>query len=314
MRHPRLLVLLVAALVLVGAAPAAGMTPPSVKKQPTLLWRTYPLKQRPATPHRPSPRTQLAGTNQAPESRPGGNQALPPTLVWGLLSVAIAALVLLLLLLRPALSIATGGRTLVARRTRARVHPAKPERHQSKPGPEDLLETLRLKLTPMRESEVEKPQQLERGQRAESPPVPLRALRQPESQQEPEPEAITRLTPLPAPAQLEPEPTLPREHQHAKPEAPSERPHTVTAESCEIEFWRGYAKCQLYAASLDRAGAGTGFAFSPFFRLRDEDTPTKEAVGALKTLIDRLERDGWTVVSAGARWYQLRLNRSSWAS
>jgi hypothetical protein len=314
MRHPRPLALVVVALVLVGAAPAASMTPPSVKEQPTLLWRTYPLKQRPVAPHRPSTRTQVAGTNQAPESSQGGTQALPPTIVWGLLGAAIAALVLFLLLVRPALSIAAGGRTPAARRTRARGHPAKPERHQSKPGPEDLLETLRLKLTPVGEPEVEKPQQLERGQRAQLPPVPLRALRQPESEQQPELEAITRSTPLPVEAPLEPEPRLPREHQHTKPEAPSERPQTVTAESCQIEFWRGYAKCQLYAASLDQAGAGTGFAFSPFFRLRDEDTPTKEALGALKTLIDRLERDGWTVVSAGARWYQLRLNRSSWAS
>jgi hypothetical protein len=311
MRHPRPLALVVVALALVGAAPAASMTPRSVKEQPTLLWRTYPLKQRPVAPPRPSTRTQVAGINQAPETSQGGTQALPQTLVWGLLGTAIAALVLLLLLVRPALSIATRGRTPVARRTRTRGHSAKPERRQSKPGPEDLLETLRMKLTPVEEPEVEKPQQLERGQRVASSPVPLRALRQPKSQQEAEPEAITRSTPLPAPAQLEPEPKL---HQHTKPEAPSERPQRVTAESCRIEFWRGYAKCQLYAASLDQSGAGTGFAFSPFFRLRDEDTPTKEALGALKTLIDRLERDGWTVVSAGARWYQFGLNRSSWGS
>jgi len=69
-------------------------------------------------------------------------------------------------------------------------------------------------------------------------------------------------------------------------------------------------KCQLYAASLDRPRAAAPFALSPSFRLRDEDTPTEKAAAALKTLVDRLERDGWTVVSAGARWYQLRLNRS----
>ena len=318
MRNPRLLALLVAALVLIGASPAASLTPPSVKKQPTLLWRTYPLKQRPATPHRPSPRTQVASSGQALESRPGGeNQALPKTLAWGLLGAAIAAVALLLVLLRPVLSAATGGRTTVARRTgpdesarrpvrvrrrrrRPREHPAKPVPDASEPGPEDLLEALRPKPTPMWESEVEKPPQPERRERAESPPVPLGALRQP----------TTRATALPAPAQLEPEPKLHPEDRGAKPEAAGERPQTVTAESCEIELWRGYVKCQLYAASLDRPHAAAAFAFSPFFRLREEDTPTEKAAEALRTLVDRLERDGWTVVSAGARWYQLRLHRS----
>jgi hypothetical protein len=325
MRHPRLLALLVAALVLVGAPPAASMTPRSVKQQPTLLWRTYPLKQRPATPHRPFPPTQLAGSGQALKSRPGGeNQALPKTLAWGLLGAAIAAVALLLLLLRPVLSTATG-RTRVARRTgpdesargpvrvrrrrrRPREHPAKPVPEASKPGREDLVEALRPKPRPVRESEVEKPPQPERREQAEFPPVPLGALRQPEP--EAEPGLTTRATALPAPAQLEPEPKLHPEDRGAKPEAAGERPQTVTGESCEIELWRGYVKCQLYAASLERPRAAAAFAFSPFFRLRDEDTPTEKAAEALKTLVDRLERDGWTVVSAGARWYQLRLNRS----
>jgi hypothetical protein len=323
MRHPRLLAILVAALVLIGATPAASMTPPSVKQQPTLLWRTYPLKQRPATLHRPAPRTQVVGSGQALESRPGG-----VTLAWGLLGAAIAAIALLLLLLLwPAVSIATGGRTTVARgtgpdesargpvrvrrrRRRPREHPAKPVPDASKPGREDLLEALRPKPTPVREPQVEKPPEPERRERAESPPVPLRALPQPEPQQKPDPGATNRATALPAPVQLEPEPRLHPEHRGAKPEAAGERPQTVTAESCEIQLWRGYVKCQLYAASLDRPRAAAAFAFSPFFRLRDEDTPTENAAEALKTLVDRLERDGWTVVSAGARWYQLRLNRS----
>jgi hypothetical protein len=328
MRHPRLLALLVAALVLIGATPAASMTPRSLREQPTLLWRTYPLKQRPATPHRPSSQTQVAGSGQALESRPGGgSQALPKTLVWGLLGAAIAAVALLLLLLRPALSLATGGRTTVARRTgpdesvraparvrrrrrRPRKHPAKPVPDASKPGREDLLDALRPKPTPVREPAVEKPPRPERRERADSPPVPLRALGQPEPQQEPDPGPTTQATGLPAPVQLEPDPKLRPKDRGAKPAAAGERPQTVTAESCGIELWRGYVKCQLYAASLDRTRASAAFAWSPFFRLRDEDSPTEKAAEALKTLVDRLERDGWTVVSAGARWYQLRLNRS----
>jgi hypothetical protein len=326
MRPPRLLALLIATLVLIGAAPAASMTPRSAKQQPTLLWRTYPLKQRPATPHRPSPRTRVAGSGQALESRPGGgNQALPKTLAWGLLGAAIAAVgLLLLLLLRPALSIATG-RTTVATRTgtgesvrepvrrrrrRPREPPAKPVPGGSEPDRENLLEALRPKPRPVRVPEVDKPPQPERREQAESPPVPLHALRQPEPQQEPDPGPTTRATALPAPAQLEPEPKPHPEHRGAKPEAAGERPQTVTAESCEIELWRGYVKCRFYAASLDRPHAAAAFALSPFFRLPDEETPTEKAAEALTTLVERLERDGWTVGSAGARWYQLRLNRS----
>ena len=227
-------------------------------------------------------------------------------LFWGLLGAVIAELALLLLLiLLP-----------------SRDEPGKPERDQSKPGQEDLLTALDAYSA--RKPELEKEPHPERRERSEPvlmpvptptptltpTPAPLGVLRQPEPQQEPDPEPPTRVTALPAPVQREPEPELPPEHRPAKPEAPRERPQTGITEKCEIKLWRGYVKCQLYAALRDRPGEATGFAFSPVFRLPDEDTPTEEATGALKTLIDHLEEDGWTVMSEGKHWYQLRLARS----
>jgi hypothetical protein len=219
-------------------------------------------------------------------------------LFWGLLGMVIAELALLLLLLV----------------LPARDDQGKRERDQSKPDREDLL--MALGPYSAREEEVEKAPHLERRERAElvSVPVPVAALRQPEPQQKPDPEPTTRVTALPARAQPEPEPEpepepdLPPQHRRAGPDAPRARPNTAIAENCQIELWRGYVKCQLYAALLDRPGA-TGFAFSPAFRLRDENAPTEQAVIALETLIDYLEGDGWTVVFTGRRWYQLRLAR-----
>jgi outer membrane biosynthesis protein TonB len=213
-------------------------------------------------------------------------------LFWGLLGAVIVELALLLLLLL----------------LPAREEPAKRERDESTPGREDLLTALGRYSAG--EPAVEKAPHPERRERAELVAVPLSpsALQQLESLQETDPEPTTRVTAVPAPARLEPERKLLPRPRPAKP-AVQPDPQTAVAESCEIKLWRGYVKCQLYAALLDRAGAATGFAVSPAFRLRDEDTPTEQAAGALKTLIDYLEGEGWTVVSAGARWYQLRLAR-----
>jgi hypothetical protein len=219
-------------------------------------------------------------------------------LFWGLLGAVIVELALLLLLLV----------------LPAREEPAGPELDQSKARREDLL--MALGPYSARKLEVEQAPHPERRERVELVPLPVRAplplsaLRQPEPQQEPDPELRNRVTALPAPAQLEPEPKPPPKHRPMKPEAPRGGPQTAIAESCQIKLWRGYVKCQLYAALPDRPGAGTGFALSPVFRLREEDTPTEQAAGALKTLIDHLEGDGWTVVSAGAHWYDFQLARS----
>jgi hypothetical protein len=80
-------------------------------------------------------------------------------------------------------------------------------------------------------------------------------------------------------------------------------------ETCQIRLWRGYLKCQLLAAPIEMSGEPEALAFSPFFRLRDDDAPTASAEAALQTLIEELELSGWTVVREGPRWYQRALKR-----
>jgi hypothetical protein len=139
----------------------------------------------------------------------------------------------------------------------------------SEPARDDLLDALRLQPAPERKVK-RKIEKVAPTGRVKALPVP------------PEPAS----NPLPA------------------------QPEGRTVESCRIKLWRGYVKSQLYAAPLDRGGTPpVGLFFSPFFRLRDEETPTKKADAALRTLIERLERDGWEVVSGGPRWYQLWLER-----
>lgn len=95
----------------------------------------------------------------------------------------------------------------------------------------------------------------------------------------------------------------------APPTRPPARTGTGVVESCQIRLWHGYVKSQLLAAPLEKSGEPDALAFSPLFRLRDQDAPTESAKAALHTLVEQLERDGWTVVGAGPRWYQRALER-----
>ena len=81
---------------------------------------------------------------------------------------------------------------------------------------------------------------------------------------------------------------------------------------CEIKLWRGFVRCHLYAAP---AGSGDEpiadpIAFSPYFRLTEDDRSSSEALEALAALVAALEQDGWTVVSDGPAWYQHCLERT----
>jgi hypothetical protein len=62
----------------------------------------------------------------------------------------------------------------------------------------------------------------------------------------------------------------------------------------------------------DQAPAGSDkepIAFSPYFRLLDDERSSSQALQALAVLVEELEQDGWTVVSDGPAWYQHRLER-----
>jgi len=284
MKSARLLTPLVAALVLLVAPPAAVGGPPDAKKSrpPSLLWRAFPLQERPAVATSPSPSVRAAETRTATPSRSSGGESFPLSMLFGFMAAAIAAVALLLgQQLVPVAGVRRrlGGRTHRSRPAGAPARIQWPRRRSrtgvaAKPSEsawEDLLDALRPQPAPERKVK----RKIEKA-------VPA-----------------GRMKALPAPP--EPEPAG---------NPPPVQPEGHAVETCRIELWRGYVKSQLYAAPLDQGGTPpVGLFFSPFFSLRDEETPTKKADAALRTLIERLERDGWEVVSGGPRWYQLRLER-----
>jgi hypothetical protein len=81
---------------------------------------------------------------------------------------------------------------------------------------------------------------------------------------------------------------------------------------CEIKLWRGFVKCHLYAAPVGSGDEPIAdpIAFSPYFRLTEDDRSSSEALEALAALVAALEQDGWTVVSDGPAWYQHSLERT----
>jgi hypothetical protein len=172
-------------------------------------------------------------------------------------------------------SLATDSRTAATRHSR-------PTPEQSKSDDMDLLVALHPKIE--REPEVESPQE-----RAASQAVPLRVL--------------------PAPRQLEAESEPPWEGSRRWREAAPHRPQATSVETCKVVLWRGHLKYQLYVASLAEDAGWRPLAISPFFGLGDEDVPTEQATTALKRLIQQLEREDWTVVSEGSRWYDVKLER-----
>jgi hypothetical protein len=103
-----------------------------------------------------------------------------------------------------------------------------------------------------------------------------------------------------------PEPS-PQTHEESRAARQQGRLQRAGGEVCEIRLWRGYVKCQLFAAPL--TGSEAAIAVSSYFRLRDEDSPGDEARLALRDLIATLEQGGWTVVSRGPTWYEDRLER-----
>ena len=78
---------------------------------------------------------------------------------------------------------------------------------------------------------------------------------------------------------------------------------------CEVEWWRGYVRSAFYAIETSSGGFGRTIASSPFFRWRKSDVPrvTPEAAAALRSLVESLEREGWTVAGRRKEWFGVKL-------
>ena len=91
-------------------------------------------------------------------------------------------------------------------------------------------------------------------------------------------------------------------------QVPTLRREVARDQFCEIKFWRGYVKCQLY---VEVEGWPGPVVESSFFRLRNPMEPDDRAQTVLADLLADLERSGWLVVETGPVWYRRRLQRST---
>lgn len=248
-------------------------------RQPTLLWKSYPLKTR-----KRIARAQQAGIRsrrQASSPTPAEGKQFPSLLVMTLLLAALVAAGMIVLTRLGLVPVGVSA----SRRGRA---PPKPE-----PSPVAVGWRRKPKPRPAREPALDV--QLQRLiERVEEAPLPEREQLAKEIAMLHGLIGTTR--PAPEPRTREPRPAPPRRPQLQE----------TGVERCQIKLWRGFVKCQLYAVPI---GSDEPLAFSPYFRLRDGTELTAQAVDALHALVEALEQEGWTVVSDGPSWYQYRLER-----
>jgi hypothetical protein len=110
--------------------------------------------------------------------------------------------------------------------------------------------------------------------------------------------AAPHLEPVPAPSQLLALPVR------------TEQPQPRLSE-CRIDWWRGYVKSAFHAVTQTTADEEELVAESSFFRWRKPEPPPQSGpvAEAHSALVERLQRDGWSVVGTGEHWYELQLQR-----
>jgi hypothetical protein len=82
-------------------------------------------------------------------------------------------------------------------------------------------------------------------------------------------------------------------------------------ETCEIDCWRGYVKCDFYARGLTPTW-DEEVGRSPSFWWWHRDPPPQErsALAAHEALVERLLADGWVPTGTRRPWYAQRFRRS----
>jgi hypothetical protein len=326
------LVAVVAIAVAGSVAPTAHAERGQKLRAPGLLWKSYPLEPRPK-------KSALARR----QSRKASRKTLSPRQAES--STLLLVTVLLSTVLAAGAAAVVWGTPIPAGVMRL---PRRPRGPPPADTHAQLLETLRQKLRPTPPEPPPDPlpeghetQLVERILRAtashlsEPSPEPVveahpetserRAVEQPgtpvpEPKTDtrpalpPEPVVVEQLRPSPPKAEPRPEPLSEPVVEQKEPSpqsrerAPARRraPAKANVVRCEIRLWRGFVKFQLFAVMAGSEGA---FAVSPYFRLREDDTPTPQAEHALAALLANLERAGWTVASSGPTWYRHRLER-----
>jgi hypothetical protein len=293
MRRRAITLLLFASVLAPGGARAADAT---TIRPPTLLWKTYPLEQRPATIRKtPAAPVAPAQRKASPKLPPATIRKTPPAAVAPAERKASPKL--------PPAVVGTAQTGLGVRRA----------------APAQTVESTRLRntlvlglllasLAAMMSILLMRtfvPVRVGGPRRARPRPRPPSPTPSPGA----EPPAAA-----PSGELLDaPRPKLPEapKFADAPAQASADRERVLTAEVGEIKLWRGFRKCRLYAAL---SGSDEPFAASPHFRLRPEQTPGDDAERALSDLLDELERGGWEVIPHDGgllgNWYQYRLVRS----
>jgi hypothetical protein len=105
-------------------------------------------------------------------------------------------------------------------------------------------------------------------------------------------------------------PASPRREAAGRPEQPLSL-NQALASRCRIIWWRGYFKSQFLAVARSPAGQDEVLAESPHFRWGKAEPPpgSPTAVEAHRSLVDALERDGWSVAGSGEHWFMVELER-----
>ena len=303
-RRPVFVLLLAVAIGVSVAAPSMRAdTGKTLKHPPSLLWKSYPLKQRATAQARAKARAaaHLTARTRKASAQTQSSKTSPSSLlllVTMMLAAMVAAGMIVLSRLRPV-------RIGLPFSRRRRLPPRPTTTVQSGSG-EELLDALRRWTPPgsdeLPEAVVFKPALpapspvLESTETLPRPKPQPKAPEEPKRSQEAKPAARQDM-PTPRPAARPTREVMRR---------PSYRQGTSVAR-CEIRLWRGYVKCQLYAVlegSEERA-----VAFSKYFRLRDDQTSNPQGQQALAALLETLEARGWTVVLVGPTWYWHRLER-----
>jgi hypothetical protein len=331
-----LFTLLALALVLPGALTAATAGAGKKRQPPTLLWRTYPLQQRPTA-------SDVTTINQGIVNQPAASRSQKPKS--GPDPVIVTALVLTILCFgaiflgsyREPVRAGIGSKRRDAARRSPRRRPRPPARNRPQPAaaasvgqagqaedtpdaldPEQLTHdrSLELELTDlvikMRETAQPDPE-LERALDSAPERLSARPQTDPERLKEKERKFAQESQLLDqqlaqGKAEAEAPSPVPVPRTSAEPEGDHASAKTVRTEHCEIGLGPGFLEKRLYAFRRTDEGSKV-FAVSPFFRLRDDEKPTEQAKSALATLVEDLERSSWKVVTEGPGWYDRRLEK-----
>jgi hypothetical protein len=320
------LALPVAALVAVLAAgaiviPHANASGKTNLRPPTLLWKSYPLVQRPRALQArtsASPRREATGPTTAQ-----GRRLDETLLLTALLATLLAAGTVVFLRTPSAARVGGSLRERGGTRTRRperRPHPRRrplprrPRNRKTAPPP-----PLQPEVTP--EDVAEPDAAREDPATPEPPPDELQRVlddlltalqpgQQPTTQGERIPELelrelIVRKYTAPESArqriEREIDAALERVESRRAAEARARAAQRTSLARSEIRLWQGVMKSRLYAVIV---GSEHAFAVSEPFRSRDAAAPGPSAQRALSSLLAELSRAGWIVVEHGSAWHE----------